>query len=143
MAKLYERQVMHKFARVLEQQLRENFNKTNVGQSGDLERSLTTKVHLGADRRVSKISYSYLEYGIFVEMGVHNGTTLDDVGAQRIGRTLLGRKIGKRRAKRWQYKKLHGSAIRLADIVMTMRGNEYRIAIEEAIDAIGDVRLDV
>lgn len=141
--RIYERQVMLKFASVLEQQFKENLRKTKTGESGKLEKSFRTKVHIGTDRRVSKISFTHLDYGVFVDMGVGNGVNLSDIGMQKIGRTLLGRKIGERRAKRWYYKKIHGQTIRFATIIMTMRGLEFKVALESAIDQIADVRIDI
>lgn len=141
--KIHQRGVMAKFGEELVRQFHKNLGKTDIGRSGQLGRSFKYRLHFDSQRNVKKLSFSHLEYGVFVDMGVSRGVSLDDIGTQRIDRTLLGRKIGERRAKRWYYKKIHGQTIRFADIVMSMRGLEYRVAIESAIDEIADVSIEV
>jgi hypothetical protein len=140
-AKIHERSVMEKFAKELIRQFQKNLGKTDIGQSGKLGNSFKYSIGVDKDRYVNRISISHLSYGTFVDMGVSNGVSLGDIGTQKIGESLLGRKIEERQAKRWYYKKIYGQTIRLAEVIMNTRGYEFRVAIEDALDAIPDVKI--
>ena len=143
MLRLREREVMEKFAKELIRQFAKNMEKTELGQTGALEKSFRHRLYYDHDRRVNKLAISHLAYGTFVDMGVSNGVELDDIGIQKIGKSLLGKKIGERRAKRWYYKKIYGQTIRLAEYVMNERGLEFRVAIEDAFDEVSQIKLHI
>lgn len=141
--KIDDRRTMDGFGRELINQFVKNIQKTDASDTGALARSFSYRLHYGSDRLVDRITFSHLEYGMFLDMGVGNGVSLEDIGYQKIGARLLGRKIGQRRAKRWYYKKIHGQTIRLAEIVMETRGWNYTLEIADAIEKVGDVNIRV
>jgi hypothetical protein len=141
--KIKDRANMDKFARELVKQFRENLDKTNAVGSGKLKNEIEYKLHYGSDRLVHRITLTHPTYGMFVDMGVGRGVKLQDIGYQRIGKSLLGKKIGERRAKRWYLKKIFGQTIRLAEYVQNTRGNYYTVQIKDYLDQVPDMTLHI
>jgi hypothetical protein len=134
---------MEGFAKNLIKQFEKNMDKLDIGDTGAGRRSFRSKLFFDSDRHVSKIRIHHLDYLTYVDIGVGRGVSVSDIGMQRIGRTLLGRKVGDRRAKRWYYKKIYGQTIALAVYVMEIRGDHARVMVEEYLDEIGKVEIDI
>lgn len=54
--------------------------RLKIGNTGALVRSFTSSVIADARGDVQKIAFTFLYYGIFVDMGVGRGTNLQQVG---------------------------------------------------------------
>ena len=50
-------------------------SRLGIGRTGDLVRSFTSAVQADSRGDVQKITFTYLYYGMFVDMGVGRGTT--------------------------------------------------------------------
>lgn len=57
--------------------------RLRIGHTGDLVRSFTSAVEADAKGDVGKITFTYLYYGMFVDMGVGRGTTYAQRGNSR------------------------------------------------------------
>jgi hypothetical protein len=141
--RIQERGAMEAFAKTLIKQFRSNIDKLNIGESGAGRASFRYKLFFDSDRHVSKIRVHHLDYLTYVDIGLGKGVSVSDIGSQRIGRTLLGRKIGERRAKRWYYKKIYGQTIALAVYVMEVRGDHARVMLREWMDEIPDAKVNL
>ena len=141
--RLKDHENMDKFGKELVKQFREAMKTAKVGGSGNLKNSISYKLHLGPDRLVNRITLSHIDYGMFVDMGVGRGVKLTDIGYQRIGKSLLGKKIGERRAKRWYYKKIFGQTIRLAQYVQNTRGTFYMVQLKDYLNNVPDMTLHI
>jgi len=73
---------------VLERWIR-NIQSMHIGSTGELLRSLQAHVTVDAKGDPEKITFAYLYYGVFVDMGVGRGVHLGDHS-------------GRREKKRWQ-----------------------------------------
>lgn len=98
--------------------LSRELKKRNIGNTGALQRSLDSLVSGTAD--IQKITFSFLKYGTFVDMGVGRGRTLEDRRNEkfRIGiDKLLGYKVTRQRRNKfnkksdfqWYSKSLYGA----------------------------------
>lgn len=162
MEKMHERERFERLARDVVKRFNRNLKKTKAGKykgseknSNHLKDSLRYKVHIGTNRRVSKIEFSYKKSGLFVDMGVARSVDLADVGYQRIGRTLLGRKIYTRqdekrtkkspfrRAKRWYLKTIYGATIRLMVLVTDEYGDQLTVDMNKAFEAYDRIEIQI
>lgn len=152
--KIYERGLYDDFARRTVDRFKANMrlidsNKNEKGEGGKgLENSalmmgLKYRLVYGGNRRVSKIVFEYPGHGLFVDMGVGKSLSLGEIGYQRIGRTLLGRKVKERRARRWYLKTIYGRTITLMGIVAKERGDEFGVTVAHYIDEMKKIELGI
>lgn len=145
--KIDERSYYDKFARKLISHFRSNLDFTNVGTGTDnipdLKNSMKYRLYLDSNRRINRITLEYDFVGLFIDLGVGRGVPLDDIGYQKIGRTLLGRKVKQRRAKRWYLKTIHGQTIRLMNIVSAQRGHEFTVMVDSALHNFKKININI
>lgn len=143
--KIDERGYYDKFARTMISHMQSNIDKTDIrgwGNDIKLRNSFRYRLYFDSNRRIQRITLEHKFAGLFVDLGVGRGVKLDDIGYQKIGRTLLGRKVGQRRAKRWYLKTIYGQTIRLMNIVTQQRGDEFTVIVTDAFDKIGKINLE-
>lgn len=141
--KIKDRGNMEKFAVVLIKKFQQNLRDLKVGDTGRLTSGFKHRIHRGSDGLVHKISFSHPNYGTFVDMGVGNGVSLEDIGMQTIGKNLLGRKVQNRRAKRWYLKMIYSQTVRLASYVQNTRGNYYTAIFHQTLQELPDVNIRI
>jgi hypothetical protein len=149
--KIYERGKYEDFARYTIERFKQNMRliDSRKGKGGKglndskLMQGLKYRLVYGGDRRVSKIVFEYPAHGLFVDMGVGRSLNLDDIGYQKIGRTLLGRKVKDRRARRWYLKTIYGRTIALMGMVAKERGDEFGVTVAHYMDELKRIDLDI
>lgn len=96
--KINIRQLVKEFPEIGKKEMVERFAKLKIGSSGDLLNDMSFRGKVLVDGVMLEIDYWY--YGQFVDMGVGNGITLDDVSVAK----LIG---SGRKKKNWTRKLAH------------------------------------
>ena len=145
--KIEERAYYDKFARQLIRHFQANIDKIyssiKQGELKEVRRGFSHRIQLDSYGRVSRIIIEHSKRGLFVDLGVGRGLKLDDIGYQKIGRTLLGRKVNNRRAGRWYLKTAYGQTIRLMDLVAKQRGDQYTVLVNQYLKSIGNITVNI
>lgn len=120
------------WANITIKEYRKKLFKYRIGESNQLLRSFSSQVTGSNKLGVSKIQLAYLYYGMFVDMGVGRGTTLNDVGENKISRALNGINSRNRRApKPWYSKTMETEMFRLQKLMQEKFGDELVNTIKE------------
>jgi hypothetical protein len=83
----------------------------------------------------AQVSFGFLFYGRFVDMGVGRGTSLEDVKENAISRALEGKNaFNARKPKPWYGKTFHAERIRLAEILAQKYARKAALTIVENMD---------
>lgn len=145
--KINQRGYYDKFARKVLEHFQNNLSALDSrlphGQIRLIKRSISYRLYFDSERNISKITITSPLIGLFVDLGVGTGVKLPDIGYQKIGRTMLGRKVNGRRARRWYLKTIHGQTIRLMGIVAKDRGDQFTVMLQQAFDRIGPINLSI
>lgn len=145
--KIEERAYYDKFARQLIKHFQANIDQIYAsikqGELKEVRRGFSHRIQLDSLGRVTRIIIEHKHRGLFVDLGVGRGLKLDDIGYQKIGRTLLGRKVKNRRAGRWYLKTAYGQTIRLMNLVAKQRGDQYTVLVNEYLKNIGNITINV
>lgn len=145
--KIDERAYYDKFARQLIKHFQSNIDQIlssiKQGELKQVRKGFSHRIQLDSNGRVKRIIIEHVHRGLFVDLGVGRGLKLDDIGYQKIGRTLLGRKVNNRRAGRWYLKTAYGQTIRLMNLVAKQRGDEYTVIVQRALSDIGKIEVNI
>lgn len=106
--KINIRSLVNDFPKIGKKELNERFKKLKIGQSGDLQNDLKFRGKVLVNGVMMEIDYYY--YGIFPDLGVGNGITMEDVSVAK----LIG---SGRKRKNWT-RKLAGFRHRLGELYM-------------------------
>lgn len=145
--KINERSYYEKYAKQLVKHLSTNLDtiapKLKYNEINIVKRSLKYRLYFDSSRRVSRIVLEHNKVGLMIDLGVAKGVKLEDVGYQKIGRTLIGRKVKQRRAGRWYLKTIYGQTIRLMEIVAKQRGDEYTAVVRQTLDHVSNINITI
>lgn len=145
--KINERSYYEKFAKQLIKHLSGNLETVATGlkynEINIVKKSLKYRLYFDGNRRVNRIVLEHNLVGLMIDLGVAKGVKLEDVGYQKIGRTLLGRKVKKRRAGRWYLKTIYGQTIRLMEIVAKQRGDEYTVIVQKGLEQVSKININI
>jgi hypothetical protein len=98
-------------------------NHLKIGDTGELLATLTQQLYSDSEGDVDKITFGFLYYGRFPDMGVGRGVKLGEAG------TGNNRKI-----KPWFAKTFFSQVYKLGKILAEKTGNQAQIAIIEGIE---------
>lgn len=110
---------MIRWAQITIKELRKSIAAKNVGSSGDLYKSFTYKIDVGANGMPTKVTIGFLFHGKFVDMGVGNGIRLENVKSNReVWQNKSKSERGKlRKPKKWYSPTMYLEYQRAAEIL--------------------------
>ena len=78
-----EAYIASRWAEIVIERWQKKIAKYKIGSTGALVRSFTSAVEADAKGDVQKITFTYLYYGMFVDMGVGRGTKYSQIGTTK------------------------------------------------------------
>ncbi len=114
---------LQNWAQWIDQQLREKFDKLDIGYTNDLINSLAYQVFNQSGLNDGEYQLSYLEYGRMVDMGAGRGSSHRIEGNRRAFKAASDQKV--RKPKKWYAKTTYGGLNRLINALI----NGYQPAI--------------
>lgn len=122
--KINIRQLAKEFPEIGKKEMADRFRKLKIGQSGDLLNDMSFRGKVLVDGVMLEIDYWY--YGQFVDWGVGNGITIDDVSVARL--------VGSGRKKKNWTRKLAHFRHRLGELYTEIAADEISQHVNQTYD---------
>lgn len=122
--KINIRQLAKEFPEIGKKEMADRFRKLKIGQSGDLLNDMTFRGKVLVNGVMLEIDYYF--YGMFPDMGVGNGITLDDVTVARL--------VGSGRKKKNWTRKLAHFRHRLGELYTELAADEITQHVNQSYD---------
>jgi len=123
------------WAKIVIERWLEKIERLKIHHSYQLADSFVWDVHTAANGEPDKIAFAFNYYGKFVDMGVGNGVTIDDVGELNTSRRINGATAyNRRRPKPWYTKTFAGQVKQLAKIMAEKYARKTGLLVYENLD---------
>ena len=109
-----EAYIASRWAEIVIERWQKKIAKYKIGSTGALVRSFTSAVEADAKGDVQKITFTYLYYGMFVDMGVGRGTKYSQRGTT------------KRQIKPWYSIVVRREIYKLGELMIVTHGGKVR-----------------
>ena len=121
-------EMVQKWADIVIERWKVRMAALGVGDTGELLKSFEAQVVMDSNGDPAKITFTFLYYGRFTDMGVGRGVTLSDVPDV----------TGNRRVKPWYSKTFLNEVIKLGRMMATKYGFDAAMAISAFSSSIYD-----
>jgi hypothetical protein len=114
--KIYEKGVIAAWSRIVVEKFQAKIKKLDIGKTNGLAQSFKHTSN------AQKVTFSFNEYGKFVDMGVGKGVS---IGGAKESKSVHARALGtknRRKPKKWYSPTLRGQIIRLTEILASEYG---------------------
>lgn len=130
--KVNKRGTLEKWAKYTVADWQRKQKELKMGDSMKLYQSFAYHVILAANGDFGKVKFLYQYYGMFSDMGVGKGVSLNEVKDLSSSRRLEGQLLGnRRRPKKWYTKPLAYQVKRLAEIMRDVYGEQALLVFNE------------
>jgi len=121
-------EMVQKWAEIVIERWKVRMAALGVGDTGELLKSFEAQVVMDSNGDPAKITFTFLYYGRFTDMGVGRGVTLSDVPDV----------TGNRQVKPWYSKTFLNEVIKLGRMMATKYGFDAAMAISAFSSSIYD-----
>jgi hypothetical protein len=122
--KINIRQLAKEFPEIGKKEMADRFRKLKIGSSGELLDTMSFRGKVLVNGVMLEIDYQF--YGMFVDMGVGNGITLDDVDVAKL--------VGSGRKKKNWTRKLAHFRHRLGELYTQVAADEITQHVNQSYD---------
>lgn len=125
-------EMTQEWARIVIERWQKRMESLDMGDSGELLKSFESQVSIDANGDPSKITFAFLYYGRFPDMGVGRGVTLSDVPDS----------TGRRQVKPWYSQTFMNEVMKLGQILAAEYGVDAAMALQSFRQNINVVKND-